>query len=73
MVMPNVLCVVCGELATCLVRKDYDIKHGGMSVCARCKPTRGVWVLEYDAPGQPRISGSVVNPVPRTKGRLLKK
>ena len=46
--MPRVLCCTCGATATCLVRLDYNVRRGGMSLCDRCTPSKGVWVLRYD-------------------------
>jgi hypothetical protein len=58
--MPIVKCVTCGDVAVNLVRRDCQINRGGMSLCARCTPSKGVWVLRYDdgATGE-KISGSV--------------
>lgn len=72
--MPRVLCVPCGALAEYIIRKDYEIQRGGISVCGKCKPTSGVWVLELDQAGVEKVSGSViVKAAGRTKGRLAKK
>ena len=63
--MPRVLCVACGKDAEFIVRKDYDIKRGGMSLCTGCKPTRGVW-----AKCIADVDSVVVKPAVRVKGKV---
>ncbi len=71
--MPRVLCVTCGETATGLVRRDCNIRRGGMSLCDRCTPSKGVWVVRFDdgEVGE-KVSGSVVRTVMVAKGPPVK-